>query len=469
MPRNDIIGQRCNQSDPVGYDCTACMDGQPAVLIDGKCKDCSELFGQWCTECNDSGCTKCHDDFSSAIKLVNGICVEPNDAFGEGCKKFAAGEEVKCGEAKEGYFIDGKSGLAVSCCALVDENLKTQCCGSCCAIRSPAMSKEIMRDNNIDVIFNNETVKATAVDPNCEEWDSENNKCNKCKSHYTLYGGVCKECSEIHGDSCSECNEKSCTACHEGSGSTLFHGKCVDCMDYIPNCYFCSDIDTCTECADSVVSDGSCVNCQTKYGVGCAKCNSTECNLCMDDLCCPEGTQLLRKKIDDEGFPTLEPFCGVCSDVWDNCINCSSIKCDACVDGMAVDVDNGQCKPCSDFFSECGSCNSEECLACSKQGYILTPNGCVYNDVEPSSSSSGKPVPPPKSSSSSERPLPPPKSSSEGKSNGGMIAGIVIGVIVIVAIVAVAIYCVATSGPKHGKVDASIYEQDVEFESMSVL
>jgi len=50
-----------------------------------------------------------------------------------------------------------------------------------------------------------------------------------------------------------------------------------------------------------------------------------------------------------------------------------------------------------------------------------------------------------------------------------MIVGIVIGVLVIVAIVAVAVYCVATSGAKRGKIDSSIYEEDPEFISMSVL
>jgi beta-lactam-binding protein with PASTA domain len=50
-----------------------------------------------------------------------------------------------------------------------------------------------------------------------------------------------------------------------------------------------------------------------------------------------------------------------------------------------------------------------------------------------------------------------------------LIAGIVIAVVVVVCIVAVAIYCAVTSGAKHGKIDPTIYEQDVEFESMSVL
>jgi len=50
-----------------------------------------------------------------------------------------------------------------------------------------------------------------------------------------------------------------------------------------------------------------------------------------------------------------------------------------------------------------------------------------------------------------------------------MIAGIVISVVVFVAVVAIAVYCFATSGSKHGKTDPAIYDEDVEFRSMSVL
>jgi len=135
-------------------------------------------------------------------------------------------------------------------------------------------------------------------------------------------------------------------------------------------------------------------------------------------------------------------------------------------------LEDGECKPCSSLFEGCATCNSYECYNCSNPSYIHTANGCYYEEPEPEpqssvhSGSSGAPGAP----SEQSKPLPTPtKSSDDGGSNGGMIAGIIIGVIVIVAIVAVAIYCVVTAGAKHGKIDPSIYEQDTEFESMSVL
>ena len=51
----------------------------------------------------------------------------------------------------------------------------------------------------------------------------------------------------------------------------------------------------------------------------------------------------------------------------------------------------------------------------------------------------------------------------------GMIVGIVVGAVALVAIVGVAAYCVLSTSSKRGKIDPSIYEEDAEFQSMSVL
>ena len=51
----------------------------------------------------------------------------------------------------------------------------------------------------------------------------------------------------------------------------------------------------------------------------------------------------------------------------------------------------------------------------------------------------------------------------------GMIVGIVVGAVALVAIVGVAAYCALSTSGKKGKIDPSIYEEDVEFKSMSVL
>ena len=60
-------------------------------------------------------------------------------------------------------------------------------------------------------------------------------------------------------------------------------------------------------------------------------------------------------------------------------------------------------------------------------------------------------------------------SEEEDSTNVGMSVGIVVGAVALVAIVGVAAYCVLSTSGKRGKIDPSIYEEDVEFHSMSVL
>jgi len=49
-----------------------------------------------------------------------------------------------------------------------------------------------------------------------------------------------------------------------------------------------------------------------------------------------------------------------------------------------------------------------------------------------------------------------------------LIVGVAIGAFAVVAIVIVAIYCIVTSGKKHGKMDPLIDEEDYESESVSM-
>jgi len=88
-------------------------------------------------------------------------------------------------------------------------------------------------------------------------------------------------------------------------------------------------------------------------------------------------------------------------------------------------------------------------------------NGCFVDpDILVTSSSIIPSIP-------SSQPLE--KKSSDEPSNAGMIAGIVIAVVVAAVLVCICIFCVATAGKKHGKIDSQFYEEDAEFVSMSVL
>jgi len=55
------------------------------------------------------------------------------------------------------------------------------------------------------------------------------------------------------------------------------------------------------------------------------------------------------------------------------------------------------------------------------------------------------------------------------ESNAGLIAGIVVAAVVLVALIILALYCIITSQAKKGTIDPSMFEDDFEFKSMSVL
>jgi len=106
------------------------------------------------------------------------------------------------------------------------------------------------------------------------------------------------------------------------------------------------------------------------------------------------------------------------------------------------------------------------CEKCENDNWIYTENGCAFQDVPETLSSSVDVAP----AVSSESPIAVSTSATpEEKSNAGMIIGIVVGVLAALVIVAIIIYFVVTAGAKRSKIDPSIYEEDLEFSTMSML
>jgi len=471
---SEVYGEWCETA--IDGNCTACTSdaNTKTALIHGVCKECSSVFGQNCLDCNSFSCTNCADGFA----LINGVCVPPGVAFGEQCAAIIDSNKSQCGKTDKGYFVDKISGRAVICSVLPEEP-RTSCCSSISddTERNECMGQSTFVTQTIKVMYNDEVyevMKGAVVPVNCKEFD---NVCTACDDGYVLYGGSCidqcneneflfdgecKSCGEVYGDSCSSCSLTSCSSCSSG---VLFHGSCFACNEFTVHCSECSSVDTCTACSDDLVaSNNTCVTkadeCK-KFGEGCLECSDDQCTNCVADDCCGENKQIIVK--------SGSYSCDTCDSLVKNCVTCSSTECLGCISGMALDA--GECKSCSVLFDGCSLCDASECKNCSDPAFILTPNGCYYD--EPSSSSS-------KISSSrvivsssvgiSEQSKPLSSSEESNDSNAGMIAGIVIGVVAIVAIAAVAIYCIASSGSKYGKIDPSISEPgDAEMKTMSIL
>jgi len=251
--------------------------------------------------------------------------------------------------------------------------------------------------------------------------DSSPAACQYCGLGYDLIDvtGKCGTCASVFGTGCKSCDPAKCLTVEDGYKLCGAIAKSTNdtcptgCDATIPGCSECSGT-VCTKCNDKAELDGG--FCKFKFET----CNRT------------------KKIIYKNGVFT----CGTCQDFDENCVGtrCSGSGCTMCRTGFAV-TSKGGCMNCSSTYANCSLCQEGGCSKCSSSVMILTPNGCF-----------------------NQNPYVPPKNS-----NGGMIAGIVIGCLVLIAIIVLAVYCIVIAVSKHGAVDLSIYEDDLQFKSVSVL
>lgn len=152
-------------------------------------------------------------------------------------------------------------------------------------------------------------------------------------------------------------------SCQEGyflSGNT-----CVRCITAIPQCFKCSNANTCEDCNPGFnLVGGVCVNPSACPGsqTNCNACNTQgSCDICNPGYVPSSGTSVvscIRKAC--HATYTL--------DTNDNCV-CPS----------ATYESQGSCKPCSD--SRCYNCTINSCLKCAKGFYALgtTCRACIPN------------------------------------------------------------------------------------------
>jgi len=347
-----------------------------------------------------------------AILLVAGLC-----CLASGAKECSAllnckecEDEVHCKSCDDGYVLDDDKVCRFNCAAKFGVNCKT-CSQDKCFCRTDDQEWDMQKGECVYV-------------PKCTT-----KACDYCGKNFNLIDikGKCNTCAGAFGAGCSNCSWSRCLAVEEGytlcgaisvseesSGASCLQG----CAESFPGCKTCNEDGTaCTECVDGAqLADGA-------------------CQFLLNETC-PTGSKLV--------FVNGELKCGDCKSLDAKCgfslDDCSRHGCDKCTTGFAPNAE-GKCLNCTSIFDNCATCISDHCTRCPSYKYVLTPNGCVnQNDYE---------VP--------------------TESNAGLIAGIVVACVVLVAIIIVAVYCIVTNTAKKGQVDPSVYEDDFEFKSMTVL
>jgi len=268
-----------------------------------------------------------------------------------------------------------------------------------------------------------------------QEWDSSQDKCvavkecskndpavcTYCGVGYQLldFNGKCSTCEAVFGTGCKNCSDSKCLTAKQGyklcgAVAVAETADCpTECSSLIPGCSECNNM-TCANCSSSAVAVGG----FCKYKL---------------PTCTTPQKVILKNN---------EFTCGTCQSFDENCIGnrCTGTKCTMCRTGFGLSSEGG-CVNCSSKFPGCIKCLEDACTQCKSSIWVLTPNGCF-----------------------NQNPYVPPE-----ESKAGMIAGIVIGVLALIAIVTLAVFCIVTGASKHGQVDPSLYEDDLEFKSSSML
>jgi len=321
---------------------------------------------------------------------------------------------------------------------------------------------------------------------NCKSCKDDTH-CKTCYENWTLDANeICRfDCAAKFGAACPSCSEEKCFC---PFGETWNGTKCVTAVYCKPE-----DGAACEDCGkgfDLIDVNRKCTTCKAAFGEGCDACSETKCTaakegysisgaVAVKDDCganCPSTCAALFPgctKCDSDSAPTKceacvetaeldgdfckfnAPYCtnntkwitmdgvvkcGSCTDFDEKCVRCSRGRCTRCQNGFAL-TDEGKCVACGELFTDCLMCSSDECTTCPGSR-VKTPAGCLNQN---------------------------PFVAEPEESNSGMIAGIVIAVIVFCALVIIAIYCCITVRAKKGKIDPSVYEEDFEFKSQSVL
>ena len=299
--------------------CSECRNGY-ALYPNGTCvyhsSNCKKAI--YSEEKGMSICSECNDD---SILLANGNC-KNYDYYCINTVYSQEKDTLICTECKEGYFIN-KEGECTLC-------------------------SKYQYDYSKDFIF-------------CENCHLENNLllCDSPKEGYYIYSSgerVAKCSNQISG--CNKCSYHSqedlqngnlkCDVCQSGSYLSSDNLSCKPCNNKENGCLICSDDETqtiCDQCAYGYImtKDGSCINCEEKFGEGCSSCSLSK-------------------------FYLL-PYCSGCNS------------------GYTLGND-GKCKHCENDANlvGCNSCkplgpDAFYCISC-KDDYVLMDGKCIEKNDE---------------------------------------------------------------------------------------
>jgi len=403
----EALGEGCLESD--GEKCTVCTsqscckEDEYFDYGESICKSCTD-FGDVCAHCTNGGCSDCGSDEGITID-PEGKCANCSSLFGDGCSEC---DKMKCTRVKDGFVMIGVK--AVKCSSLFGDGCD-KCNGNGCTSCSDKLVSINGYCRSCGEVFGESCTSCTS---------KECTRCDK-QSETVLVNGACVNCGQAYGKGCKICDNVTgcsrtelgyfiakhfsficevlptkelrdfCTNDHsntrqlagrEGKTSGEASDKIsikykdtdveVSCSDMTANCSLCSDADgqaKCTECRSGFYLVGwTCKSCSEQFPAGnCAECNSNGCTKCnsasmnvgVNGNCvsCVEEKQV---------FSSSSRTCVDCSTVFSRCSKCNTDMCTSCEsENYLHNETTGECLTCSEVHGTgCTSCDNDHCNSC---------------------------------------------------------------------------------------------------------
>jgi hypothetical protein len=303
-------------------------------------------------------CTTAHCKRCSAVNA----CIECKTGF----YLLGSGVPASCVSCGEGYYRTSPS--SINSCSACPTNCRACDTVGVCISCAPEYYLE-----GTNCVTCNDPGKMRSVDANkkyiCESCVAGCSS-NKCKS--TTY---CEECAECDSFALALEDRSVCVLCPAGSIGP--NNICYCETECTPNCYICSNWNTCETCVTGYYK-----NCEKK----CSKCsnNCLECTEFAECSVCSAGYKLSGGSCYEcltDGQSIDSTNCLICS--VPNCKACNpSNTCSLCRDGFYLLNGGNTCDECKvgKWINgiTCKTCNDVNCVECSTAATCTRCNTGYY-------------------------------------------------------------------------------------------
>ncbi|KAL4494134.1 hypothetical protein ABPG72_016090 [Tetrahymena utriculariae] len=367
---NSCVAQ-CNPSlIPLTAPISQCV--QNCTTIDQNltnCILCNNSSGtticQLCTNQKVLSQNSCEDNcLTGYYANSQNICTSCSSLF-QGCYKCTSTSCQQCQNLSD--YFDPIIGQCVNQCQnganpVSPQNVCQQCINLSCQTCSASDLRQCLSCNT-------NSSNTYLQDGNCVQ---------NCSSQYYVDQNSCLLCSSIHSQQCISCDSTQCYQCSANYYLSIDNQTCIqDCLQKQYKALV-NGIQKCQNCQNS-----RCAQCDPTAPSKCLSCDQNQPTIYLENSQC-------NLSCSSTTYPDQNNICQLCSNLFLNCQQCTSISCTQCVSNHFLDsasntcvqtcppgqygsILTNNCEQCGQS-TECSVCNSSSpniCTQCNSSYYLL--------------------------------------------------------------------------------------------------